>query len=80
MPEVRVCSLAQMTIGEGGIVVEVVGGRGLVSRLDALGIRPGKRITKISSELMRGPVIVQVDRTEIAIGFGMAKSIVVRLD
>jgi ferrous iron transport protein A len=80
MLEVRICSLAQMTTGEGGTVVEIVGGRGLVSRLDALGIRPGKRITKISSELMRGPVIVQVDRTEIAIGFGMAKSIAVRPD
>ncbi len=56
-------------------MVEVAGGRGLAGRLDALGIRPGKQITKISSEIMRGPVVVQVDRSEIAIGFGMARHI-----
>lgn len=77
MPEVRTCSLAQMGTGQSGTVVEVAGGRGLAGRLEALGVRPGKRITKVSSEIMRGPVVVQVDRTEIAIGFGMARHIVV---
>jgi ferrous iron transport protein A len=78
MTEVRTCSLAEMGTGQSGTVVEVAGGRGLAGRLDALGIRPGKKITKISSEIMRGPVVVQVDRSEIAIGFGMARHIVVR--
>ncbi len=80
MPEVRTCSLAQLGTGESGTVVEVAGGRGLAGRLEALGIRPGKRITKISSEIMRGPVVIQVDRAEIAVGFGMARRIVVRPD
>ncbi len=56
------------------------GGHGLVNRLSALGIMPGKRITKISSTLMRGPVTVEVDRVQLAIGFGMASRIVVQLD
>lgn len=80
MPETRICSLAQMGTGQSGTVVEVAGGRGLAGRLEALGVRPGKKITKISSDFMRGPVVVQVDRTEIAVGFGMARHIVVRPD
>lgn len=78
MPELRTCSLVEMSSGQSGSVVAVAGGRGLAGRLEALGIRPGKRITKVSSEFMRGPVVVQVDRTEIAIGFGMARHIAVR--
>ncbi len=49
----------------------------MVNRLSALGIRPGKRITKISAMLMRGPVTVQVDRAQVAVGFGMASRIIV---
>ena len=57
-----------------------MGGHGLVNRLNALGIRPGKRITKVSAMFMRGPVTLQVDRAQIAIGFGMAGKIVVEVD
>lgn len=80
MPEGRTCNLAQMGTGGRGTVVAVAGGHGLARRLEALGVRPGKRITKVSSEIMRGPVIVRVDRSDIAIGFGMARHIVVRPD
>lgn len=71
---------AHMPTGQGATVVEILGGHGLVSRLDALGIRPGKRITKISAAFMRGPVVIRVDRAEVAVGFGMARKIVVRPD
>jgi ferrous iron transport protein A len=73
-------TLSRMRARQSGTVVLLQGGRGLVNRLSALGIIPGKRITKISSALMRGPVTVEVDRVRIAIGFGMASRIVVRLD
>lgn len=52
----------------------------MVNRLAALGIRPGKRVTKVSSMLMRGPVTVKVDRSQIAVGFGMANRVIVELD
>jgi len=45
----------------------------------ALGIRPGKRITKVGSMFMRGPVTVQLDSTQVAIGFGMANKVIVEL-
>jgi ferrous iron transport protein A len=68
-----------MEAGQSGLVVEVQGGQGMINRLSALGIRPGKRITKVSSMFMRGPVTVQVGNGRVAIGFGMAKRIVVNL-
>lgn len=80
MSNEREVALTQMQAGQSGIVVQIAGGRGLTSRLNALGIFPGKRITKISSALMRGPVTIEVDRTQVAIGFGMASRITVRLD
>lgn len=66
--------------GQNGRVVYVEGGVGLVSRLGAMGIRPGRKITKLSSMLMRGPVTAQVGSTRLAIGFGMASKITVELD
>ena len=73
-------NLAQLNTGKGGVVVEIQGGHGLSSRLGALGIREGKRITKVSSMVMRGPVTVQVGRSQVAIGFGMAKKVLIELD
>ena len=72
-------TLTQMYSGQSGIVVQVQGGHGMVSRLAALGIRPGKRITKISSMIMGGPVTVVVDRAQIAIGLGMANRVIVEV-
>jgi len=80
MPDDRRITLRQMQAGQSGTVVYIDGGHGLVNRLNALGIRPGKRITKFSSMLMRGPVTIQVDRAQVAIGFGMANKIIVELD
>jgi ferrous iron transport protein A len=74
------CTLARMDSGQSGIVIEIAGGHGLANRLYALGIRPGKRITKVSSMFARGPVVLQVDRAEVAIGFGMANKILVQSD
>ena len=69
-----------MQPGQSGAVVQIQGGFGLADRLNALGIMPGKRITKISSMIARGPVTIEVDRAQVAIGFGMANRIIVELD
>jgi ferrous iron transport protein A len=76
----QIKTLKDLKSGEGGRIAQIDGGHGMVSRLATLGIRPGKRITKISSMLMRGPVTVEVDRTQVAVGFGMAGKIIVDLD
>ncbi len=76
----RQTTVAYMETGERGRVIEIAGGYGLTRRLEAMGIRPGKKITKVSSMLMRGPVTIQVDGAQLAIGFGMARRILVELE
>jgi ferrous iron transport protein A len=73
-------TLAEMKTGQTGTVVEVQGGHGIIGRLDALGIRPGRKVTKLSSALFRGPVMLRVNNTQVALGFGMAKKIIVEAD
>jgi len=80
MHEGKQLTLAQMRTGQAGTVVEVLGGHGLIRRLDALGIRPGRKVTKVSSTIFRGPVTLRVDNAQVALGFGMAKKIVVEVD
>ncbi len=76
----KLVTLRQMPPGRSGRVVQIQGGVGLVNRLSALGLRPGKKITKVSSMLMRGPVTIQSGNTRLAVGFGMAGRIIVELD
>jgi len=80
MVKSNLISLTKMHSGYSGVVVEIQGGFGLISRLNPLGIMPGKKITKVSSMLGQGPVTVEVDRAQLAIGFGMANKIMVKLD
>ena len=79
-PEGKQLTLARMQNGQSGTVVQVQGGRFMLNRLSALGIRPGQRVTKVSSMLMRGPVTVQLGGSQVAIGFGMANRIVIKPD
>ena len=72
-------SLVEMALNMKGIVVEIQGGQGMIRKLDALGIREGVEIRKISSQLMRGPVMVEVERSQVGIGFGMASRILVEI-
>lgn len=72
--------MRRMEAGQTGTVIQISGGHGLVRRLEAMGIRPGKKITKASSTFLRGPVTFKVDHTQIAIGFGIANKIVVEVD
>lgn len=76
-PECDVATLWTMRPGQTGVVVDVRGGHRVVERLAALGIRPGKRVLKVSSMLLGGPVTVEVDRAQIAIGAQMASRILV---
>ncbi len=72
-------SLAQMQAGQRGKIVEINGGYGLARKLDALGIRVGKEVTKVSAQWMRGPVLLRQDNTQAALGFGMASKVLVEL-
>ena len=63
--------------GEKGRVVSFQGGRGLEEKLSARGIRPGKKVTKVSEAFMGGPVTIKVDNCNLAIGHRMAARVLV---
>ncbi len=69
--------LTRLRAGRKATVVRILGGYGLRRKLETLGIREGVEILKVSSEFMGGPLILQVGNTQVAIGFGMARKIVV---
>lgn len=68
-------TLNQLKMGQTGRVVALDGGGRFARRLEALGIRPGAKVTKVSSMLFRGPVVLKVGSSQIAIGFGMANRV-----
>ncbi len=75
----QLMNLVQMQKGQTGVLDSVEGGKGVAMKLKALGIRPGSSVTKISSVLGRGPVVLRVSGTDVALGFRMAKKIRVRI-
>ncbi|OGN90117.1 MAG: iron transporter FeoA [Chloroflexi bacterium RBG_13_46_14] len=80
MPGNKHIAVSKMKPGQTGKIIEIQGGQGLTARLGALGIIPGRNITKISDMLMRGPVTVKSGSTQVAIGYGMADKIIVELN
>jgi ferrous iron transport protein A len=71
--------LTEMARGEEGMIVAVEGGWGFRQRLARLGLSEGQVIRKLSEVALGGPVVVLVERAQVAIGRGMARRIVVRL-
>lgn len=72
--------LVNLGTGKKAVVTSIHGGIGVTGRLDAMGIRPGILLEKISGQPFRGPVVVQVGNNRIALGFGMACKVQVKID
>lgn len=63
---------------EEAVIIAVNGGAMFLRRMSSLNLREGKTVRKITSQPLRGPVIVEIDGRRYAIGKGMARKIVVR--
>jgi len=72
--------LSEMEIGQAGVVIEFHGGQGMLSRLSTLGIRIGEKVKKISQQALGGPVVIEIGKSQVAIGFGMASRILVEIE
>jgi ferrous iron transport protein A len=71
-------SLLRLKNGEGGIVKALPPGEA-GRRLEALGLRPGKRIDRLSGMPFGGPVTICLDGRRLAIGYGVARRILVEI-
>lgn len=70
-----VLPLSELAPGERGEVEDLSGGRGARRRLGELGLTPGTAIEVLAS---RGPILVLVRGSRVALGRGMARKVMVR--
>ncbi len=68
--------LTYLRPGETGVVAQIMGGHGLRQKLALRGIKEGSRVRMISSSI--GPVVVECGGSQVALGRGMARRIMVR--
>jgi len=72
-------SLNDLAPGEGGRVASVEGGLRVRQRLHSLGFVEGATVHKLSNLAWGGPVVVEVNRVQVAIGRGMARRVSVEV-
>ncbi len=75
----NVVPLTSLLDGQKGIVSFIGGGRGASQRLADLGLTPRTEIKVVKSALFRGPLMVSVRGTTLAIGRGIAAKVFVRV-
>jgi len=71
-------TLVNLTNNEEGLILSIEGGRAARAKLEALGIRPGKKIRKMSSQIFKGPVVIEINGRDIALGYGLANKVIVK--
>lgn len=70
-------ALDEIKTGERAVLVDIQNGRGIVSRLTSLGFTPGVEIEMIQN-YGRGPLVVTVRGTRVAMGRREAKKTLVQ--
>jgi len=64
---------------ERGCVIEISGDAELAKKLKAIGIHPGRQVTKRTPKGYNGPITIEVMGSKVALGRGMAKKISVKV-
>jgi len=70
-------NLTKVEPGREVIVIQLTGGSQFQEKAESLGLRTGIRIKKLSAQVMRGPVTIKIGNTKGALGYGMAKKVLV---
>ena len=71
--------LADLKPGESAEIVSLNGGEDFQSRLRAMGLAEGQTVRKLSRIRWGGPIVLLVNRAQVAVGRGMARKIVIRV-
>lgn len=71
-------NLTQLCNGTSATVVKVSGNNEIMSKLETMGIVPGSIITKKSAILAKGPIVIERDFVQFAIGYDIARKIIVQ--
>jgi Fe2+ transport system protein FeoA len=70
-------TLFDLKSGQKATIKSLKGGAEFQKKLRSLNLRVGKTIRKITAQPLYGPIVIEIDNTEAAIGMNMAKKIVV---
>ena len=70
-------SLRDLANGEEGQITALPSGDGCAERLEALGLRAGKIVKKVSGMPFHGPVTLLLEGRQIAIGWRLSSGILV---
>ncbi len=68
-------TLAQLDSGKTARVIGVDGGWGLRRNLEQMGIHPGDVISVAGTGAFRGPILIEVNGSRVALGRGVAHRI-----
>lgn len=87
MAELKICdinslmkNLLQISPGTSVRVIEFSGGKNLQSKLTQFGIHPGDCLRLLRRAPLGGPLLVECNGREIALGRGVAEKIIVEID
>lgn len=69
--------LSDLEPGQEATIVSIKSGQGMRRRLHSQGISEGRSIQKLSAMALGGPVVIRLNRAQVAIGRGMANKIIV---
>ena len=67
--------LTTVNPGQEVTLIDIQGGRGLKSKLYSMGLIPGVKLRIVGNG--GGPIMIAINDTRLALGFGMARRIMV---
>ena len=70
-------TLDQVCENEKAKVIDIQGGQGIRQRLGQMGIHPGDMITILRYGALRGPILIEIHGSQVALGRGIASRILV---
>lgn len=70
-------SLLHLSSDKKARIIGIQGGKGIQSKLQVMGVREGQEIKIVSKQPFRGPITIKVCGSQMTLGRGMAKKILV---
>lgn len=70
-------TLEQLVPGSRARIIDVHGGRGLCRHLQQMGLHRGDVLSLKGTGAFRGPVLIEVHGSQIALGRGVARRVIV---
>jgi ferrous iron transport protein A len=69
-------TLDQINENKKAKVIDIQGGAGIRQRLSQMGIHPGDIITMVRYGALRGPLLIEIHGSQVALGRGIASKVI----